>query len=269
MTEHTEHTGNTESTRHTESTESTAVAVKDQIARLGGGFMRSREVAASAAEAGYRGWQMYFAGRAGVLGDVDADVVTAATAFFPATFVRHAWEGARSVEPRTAAVARYADAAHGWGRRQLAGFSGATRLAELLDQVVAQAGVLAAPLAAGWRAVPLPADAPARVVHLAHVLREHRGAMHVVAVLAAGMHPLEAMVAGPDGVEGARYFGWREPFPVVDTALGAARARVETDTDRLEAPTWDVLSADEAAECVRLLDAALRAVGAGEGPQAG
>lgn len=230
-----------------------AAAVKDWIGRLGGGFMRSREVAAASREAGYHGWQFYFAGRCGVLGDVDADVVSAAVVFFPPDFVRQAWEAGRQVEPRPAAVARYAAAAHAWGRRQLADVDGMDRLAVLLGKVVRQLPVLAAPLAAGWRRVPLPDDPPARVTQFAHVLREHRGAMHIVACVAAGMAPLHAILAGPGGVEGARYFGWPPPYPTVDPALRAARAGVEEHTDQLAGPIWGVLDSVEAAECRHLL----------------
>jgi hypothetical protein len=240
----------------TEPDQARAGAAKGFIDRLGGGFMRSREVAAAAEDGGYRGWQMYFAGRAGVLGDVDADVVSASVTFFPADFVRRAWTGSRDIEPRPASVARYAGAAHAWGRRLLGGWEASGRLAELLGGVVEQMPVPGAPLAAGWRAVPLPADAPARVVQLAHILREHRGAMHAVAVLAAGMTPLQAILSGPGGPEGARYFGWPAPYPDVDSTVRAARARVEAHTDQLEAPTWAVLEGAAAAECLRLLEAA-------------
>jgi hypothetical protein len=232
-----------------------AASAKQAIDRLGGGFMRSREALAAGERGGYRGWQMYFAGRCGVLGDVDADVVGAAVAFFEPGLVRRAWDASRAVEPRAAAVARYAAACQDWGRRRLDGFAGAQQLAELLEPVVAAASVPAAPLFAGWRAVARADDPPARVVQLAHVLREHRGAMHAVAVLACGLTAQQAVLAGPHGEQGARYFGWRGPFPAVDDAVRAARERAEALTDALEAPVWAALG-DETAQCLGLLHAA-------------
>lgn len=232
-----------------------ARAVQGAVERLGSGFMVSRETRALRDQTGLGGWELYFAGRCGVLGDVDADVVAAAALFFPAERVRLLWDASRSAESRAQLVARYADAAHGWGRRRLDGFAGSDRLAELLEPLIAAAPATAAPLFAGWRALPLPADGPARVVHLLQILREHRGAMHGIAVLASGLTPLWAILAGPDGVDGARYFRWPGPYPTPDAAVRAARARAEELTDVLESPVWTPLG-DEADEFVRLLQAA-------------
>lgn len=232
-----------------------ARAVQGPVERLGSGFMISPETVALRSQTGLRGWEVYFAGRCGVLGEVDADVVTASVVFFPAQRVRPLWEASRSVESRGQLVARYAAAAHAWGRRRLAGFTQAERLADLLEPLVAAAPATAAPLFAGWRALTLPADAPARVVHLLEVLREHRGAMHGVAVLACGLTPLEAILASPEGVEGARYFRWPDPFLTPGPTVRAARARAEELTNILEGPVWGRLG-DQADECVSLLRAA-------------
>jgi len=44
----------------------TAVAAKPVVTGLGGAFMISSEAKAAGAEHGYRGWQLYVAGRVGV-----------------------------------------------------------------------------------------------------------------------------------------------------------------------------------------------------------
>jgi hypothetical protein len=49
------------------------------------------------------------------------------------------------------------------------------------------------------------------------VLRELRGSVHVLAVVAAGLGPLAAVLA-TGGEENARRFGWPEPFPSIDAA---------------------------------------------------
>ncbi|MHB1739225.1 MAG: SCO6745 family protein [Actinomycetes bacterium] len=223
------------------------------VSRIGGAFMTSPYARAIAERLGLDGWSTYLVGRGGVLGDVDADVVSAAMAFFPTEFVRRHWETARSVVPPAAGAVTYRDAVAGWGREHLDGLEEAARLAELLARVAEAASPVGASLFAGWRAQLPPEDPPARAAHLAHVLREHRGGMHVVAVLAAGMSPLAAILSGPRGEPNARFFGWPGPYPPVTEADRRTRAEIELLTDRLVAPAWSVLDATEQAEVARLL----------------
>jgi hypothetical protein len=238
----------------------TTAAVKAQIVRLGGSFMRSREAKAYNGETGWPGWSPYMRGRCGVLGDVDADVVTAAAGFFPAEVVRESWEHGREV-PAADTARRYAYVCQEHGRRKLAGFADADRLADLLAAVARHADVAGAPLFAGWRAMPLPADGPARAAQLTHVLRELRGGRHLTAVQATGLTPLEAVLSGgsqlvPDGADQARYFGWPEPYPEVTDELRTRRARAEELTDDLTAPAFAVLTDSAADELISLLDKA-------------
>ncbi len=72
---------------------------KKAIGALGGRFMISREVKALCDEHGLGRWEMYFRGRLGVLGEVDAEVVVAVATFFEPGFVRARWEG-RAVAAR-------------------------------------------------------------------------------------------------------------------------------------------------------------------------
>ncbi|MBG0828871.1 hypothetical protein HS041_13940 [Planomonospora sp. ID67723] len=223
--------------------------------------MISREVKAVCEQTGTPPRAMYFRGRCGVLGEVDADVVMAATVFFTADDVRANWEAGKSL-PVERAVELYAGACHDWGRRRLGDFAGAARLAELLEPVVRDASALCAPLFAGWRALPLPDDAPARVTHLMHLVRELRGGLHAVAVLAEGLTPLEAMVFSShegsplglvSGEDMARFFGWPEPYPAPGPETLARRARAEELTDRMMAPFFSALGDEESAELVELV----------------
>ena len=239
-----------------------AVAAKDLIGALGGAFMISREAKAYAQETGFAGWTPYMRGRCGVLGEVDADVVTSAVGFFPADVVRDAWEAGRSL-PAESAARRYATVCQDFARRKLAGLADADadRLAELLEAVAGNADVVGAPLAAGWRAVPLPGDGRARVVQLAHVLRELRGGLHLVAVLSRGLTPLEAVLTSrsaliPDGEGNARYFGWPEPYALPDDAVRERRTGAEELTDALVAPAFGVLDEAEGEELISLLGTA-------------
>ena len=225
--------------------------------------MFSREAKAYGMEIGAEGFiGPYMRGRAGVLGDVDADVVTAAVGFLPADIVRAAWESVPC--PAAKAAEGYARAAQEFGRRKLAGFDAPDRLAELLKAVVDNAEVAGVPLFAGWRAMPLPADAPGQVLQLTHTLRELRGGLHFLAVYAGGLSPLEAVLIGgsplADGPGQARFFGWEEPFPEVTDELRARWNEAEEVTEALITPAFDVLGASEGEELVALMTQAHAAV---------
>ncbi|MDN3357732.1 hypothetical protein [Actinomadura sp. DC4] len=226
--------------------------------------MISREAKTFAEEVGLAGWAPYFRGRCGVLGDVDADVVAAAAGFFPAETVREAWEAGAGLSPATA-TARYTVVVHDFARRKLAGFEESARLAELLQIVVDSGDTIAAPLFAGWRAVPLPEDDRARAIQLAHVVRELRGGLHIVAVLAKGLNPLEAILSGTlapyhHGEPNAEYFGWPRPYPELTEEVRSRREDAERLTDELMAPAFASLGKSEADELVALLEKAERAV---------
>lgn len=189
----------------------TAVAVKPVVVELGGGFMISPEMKAAVKDGGYRGWSLYMAGRAGVLGPTSGDVVVAALGLFEPEMVIKAWQAGLAVRPVHETVARYVDVCHEWGRNRYSDLAGVERLAELSARVVDAADPRGWPLYAGWRAVPLPDDAPARACQLLHVLREHRGAAHLSATRLAGLSPVEAIVAGPGGPDNATFLGWSPP----------------------------------------------------------
>jgi len=235
-----------------------AAACAPLVASLGGGWMISPQAKAFAKEHGLRGRQGYVLGRGSVLGDVDADVVTAAFGFWPADIIREAWDAAREVLDIPTALRDYAEACCAWGRERYTDLADAARLAELLGWVVDGADVAGLPLYAGWRAVALPDDDLGRLNQQLHVLREYRGGMHLVAVVASGLSPLQAVLSGPGGTGNAAFFGWEEPFED-SVGLQLARSEAEALTDRLVAPSWDVLGRDERLELLELLRAAAAA----------
>jgi hypothetical protein len=239
----------------------TAVQLKAPIGQFGGGFMISREAKAVCEEHGLGARELYFRGRCGVLGECDADVVNSVVVFFPPEHVEESWNGGRKL-PVERAVELYAEVCGAWGKRKLGGYDGCARIAELLQQVVDRASAVGAPLFAGWRAVPLPDDPPARAVQLMHVVRELRGGLHANAVIAAGLHPLEATLAtGHDAtpfgqVTGemiAKYFNWPEPYAVPGPGVVARRAAVEETTDDLMASVFSALGDSESDELIDLL----------------
>lgn len=239
----------------------TATEVKMPIGRLGGGFMLSREAKALCEEYDLGPRELYFRGRCGVLGECDADVVTSVAVFFPPEHVEKNWNGGRKL-PVERAVELYTRACHEWARRRLGDYDGCARIAELLQPVVENASPVGAPLFAGWRAVPLPSDAPGRAVQLMHVVRELRGGLHANAVVAAGLHPLDATLAADHGGTPlgqspgeviAKFFEWPEPYPVPGPDVIARRAAVEETTDDLMAEAFSVLTDSESDELIALL----------------
>ncbi|MFI5780879.1 hypothetical protein [Nocardia sp. NPDC051570] len=238
---------------------SVPAAVKTQIQHIGGSFMFSREAKAFAVSTGVGDFLgPYTRGRGGVLGDVDADVVTAAFGFLAPETVRRAWESVAL--PATDAAAGYLTVVQEFGRRKLGGFEQAARLADLLEAVAVTATVPGVPLFAGWRALPLPADAPARVLQLMHVLRELRGGLHLIAVTAGGLTPVQAvLISGSpfnDGVTQAKLFGWPEPFEEITPEIRGHWEEAEIVTDTLIAPAFAALDDRDGKELTELVHAA-------------
>lgn len=250
------------------SPESTAAAVAESVQRLGGAFMLDPATRESGIAHGFSAWSFYYAGRLGVLGAVDADVALAAAYFLPPGRGREAWEKGLRVLPPDAAARRFAQACRAWGRAHLAGFDAAARLTELATRAAAGAPVAGLPLFAGWRALTretadAASDDPAGALALAlHVLREHRGAVHGLAVIATGLTPLEAIVSGPYGEGHATFFGWPEPFPAA-AGLAERRAAAEELTTRLDAAAYAGLPEAERVEFLALLEAASAAAFSG------
>ena len=238
--------------------EATAAAAAGPIGKVGGAFMLSRTTMKKAPELGVDAWSFYFAGRCGVLGDVAPDVVSAALVFFPIENVRERWAEARAVVEPPVAAAAYAEACQEWGRRYLSEVEDLDRLVDLLQRVIADIDPAGAPLFAGWRAMPLADDVPAAASQQLQTMREFRGAMHGIAVLAEGLAPLEAvLIAG--GEANAEFFAWPAPYPDVEP-LRERHAAAEKATDRLAARAFRSLDDRERRELVDLLNATREAL---------
>ena len=221
----------------------TAAAAKPVVTGLGGAFMISAEAKAAGKDGGYRGWQLYVAGRAGVLGDGRR---------------RGGRRGARLPPPRPGAAGlggRPGRRAAGRDRRPVR--RGVPRLGPApLRRAgrgrpagrAARAGRAAPPtrpgwpLFAAWRAQPLPDDGPGRVVQLLHVLREHRGGAHLGAVRSRrAERRWRRSSPAPGDRATPTFFGWPEPLPEVTDELRARLAQAEEATDAQVGPAYAVL----------------------------
>ena len=141
--------------------------------------MISAEAKAAGKDGGYRGWQLYLAGRAGVLGDVGTEVCTRRSASCTPTWCAPAGRAGRRSRrcPRRCALRRGVPLL---GPDRYAGLAEADRLADLLERVAraADAGGLGRCSPPGGPS-RCPTTRPAGWSQLLHVLREHRGGAHL------------------------------------------------------------------------------------------
>lgn len=197
----------------------------------------------------------YAVGRLGVLGDCPVDNVVAAAHFWEPDLLRRKTEAGRAVTTPAEGAAVYARICQEWGEDRLGGFPDVVRLGDLCERVVSSARPHGAPTFVGWRDQPLPNPGPGRTFQLCQTMRELRFGRHCIAAEAMGMSPLEAILSGPAGEWNAEFFGWPRPYPDVGD-LAVRRDEVETLTDQLHAPDFEVLSDTERDELRDLAKAA-------------
>lgn len=231
--------------------------VAGPVGQLGGGFMFDPATAERGNALGMPGWTYYHLGRGGAMGDVAPETVVAAFGFFPAALVTKAWLKGLSVTTPTAAAQQYAGSCARYGRRwdDLPGPADAARLAALLGAVNDHAEPMGLALFAGWRALAArTAGEPdvtdgGRLALALMAARELRGGLHLLAVRACGVTPLEALVSGRNGPGNAEFFGWPQPWP--DAGVASDRmAEAERLTDVLAEQAFEGLSGAERAELV-------------------
>ena len=229
----------------------TAIATAPAISAVGSHFMLDGNTYKRGAELGFQGLDFYVCGRGGVLGDVDADVVSAAFTFLEPGNVRTLWDQGRAVMAPAEAAAAFAGCCADWAEAHVPDGFDAARLAELAGAVVATARPACATAFAGWRALPVPAAPKAAAVHQMNVLRELRNGLHGAAVIAAGLTPLQAVSLRSPQMVGL--FGWPEP---ADTeGLQEAWAGAEAQTNVAMAHAFDGLTDGERVELVDLTGA--------------
>jgi hypothetical protein len=234
-------------------------------------------------------WDGYFAGRAAPLGLAPAEVVHAVFYnFADGEVARHIpWVWGKTTPQEAIAVRERGSAA---ALRQMIGELADSptlvRVADLATRAAVSAPTEGRALYAGLRALDVPEEPVARLWHAATMLREHRGDGHNAALVAHGIGGTEAhvLLALSLGMK-AEEFGRVHHLPkeqlaavvdglrgrgLVDAAGGftdagrETRERIETLTDELAAPAYDVLTADELDELVTGLEPVAAAVQAAE-----
>lgn len=175
-------------------------------------FMLHPETYGGSVAAGYENpLAGYVAGRGGVLGEATGATVAAVFAVFEPTGLAALWDEGVKVRGALPAAAVYWEQTAEFGRRYLSSAEGLERIAELGEKLVAAAPTAGLPLYAGWRAMPLADDAPARALQVMFVLRELRAGLHFNALSLSGITPIEAHMLNK-GPKYAAMFGWPEPF---------------------------------------------------------
>jgi hypothetical protein len=220
-------------------------------------FMLHPETYGGSVAAGYRNpLSGYVAGRGGVLGEATGPTVGAVFAVFEPTGLAALWDEGVAVRGAAGAADVYWNQAAEFGRKYLSGAEGLDRITALGEKLIAATPVAGLPLFAGWRAMPLADDAPARALQVMFVLRELRAGLHFNALSLSGVTPVEAHMLNK-GPEYAAMFGW--PGPFADGADKQDRyVEAEYATNRRMAEIFaSALDADEAQELARLSTEAL------------
>ena len=224
------------------------------LATIVGAFAESPQTLRRARLLGLSGWAYHVSARAGALGEVRPETVAAAIGFIAPEAVIDGWEStAKSSAPMEVANWHLHELCK-WGIEQIGGFPRLSRLLELSGTVVDAVDHAALPLFAAWRAMPAPDEAPgARAAVILHLLHEHRLGVHLVAVRASGLTPLQAIIAGPEGETGAVAFGWQPPYP---SAGPIVRRLMWADSvaDALAGQAYGALDMAERIELVGLLE---------------
>ena len=200
------------------------------------------ETQAKGAELGLKGPMFYFAGRGGVLGDCDADVVAAAFGYFNPAVIRRAWESATAIRPAREIGRAHFECCADLGRQKLGGVANLAAFVEAADAVNRAADPDGLALYAAFKAEPLASDLLGRAMQLVAVLREFRGSAHLIAVRASGLTSKQAHFSKrPNDVA---MFGWTpEDAPVLDDDVANRMKAAEDLTDHIVLPAYSVLDA--------------------------
>lgn len=239
--------------------EECAARTTPAVSGLASHFMLDGNTYKKGAAQGFAGLDFYAAGRAGVLGRLDADEVVQAFGFFEPNAVAGWLEQAGNVMSPEECSAAFMACGYDWADEHLGDDVDWARLSELLGKAIAAAPDDDLPLFRAWRGAPEPDRGDkALALHRFHVLRELRNELHVQAVASAGLQPLEALAVKTPQM--APIFGWTGELPEVGDDQRGKHAEAEAETNRRMAPAFAGLDDAERDELVALADAAVAAV---------
>ena len=259
--------------------EAAALSVDEVIAQAcpsihaaGSGYYSAPSTLARGRELGLDGTvrTFYMIGRGGVLGDVDAALVESSFGYFEPSYIEKAWNSVREIVSPAEGARAYAQCCADVGRLALENASWVEEYCAAASTVIASADPVGLPMYAAYRVLPVAEDPAAQAMQLTVVLRELRGAVHLLAVRACGLSGRNAHLAERPHM--AASFGWSpDEVDSITSADRDALRRSETMTDDLLKPAFGALDQAGARALVdgsRLIFDALLAAGWG-GPTRG
>lgn len=189
-----------------------ATAIAPTIGSIGSKYMLDPETMAHGAAAGYpNGFAYYVAGRGGVLGDVESDVIFSAFMFFERSLIDKLWKAGVAIEGARAAGKRYMQSCDAWGVKNMSSIKDLAKFIAPAEKLVSKVDVSGLSLFAGLRAEPLPTDEVARAYRLITLLRELRGCLHIAACVTFGMSAVDATILS-SGEGMAKMHGFNGPY---------------------------------------------------------
>ena len=209
------------------------------VNKAGDRFYFDADTMARGKELGLDGFRFYFLGRGGVLGDVEPAVIVAAFGYFSPGVVELMWDSAKQVVAPREAAREYLACADRFGIAKLDGIDVLDAFNDAAETVIASVDRSALPLFAGIAAEPLPDHPAARAYRNVCILRELRGSVHLLAIVATGVSPLVAhAIRRPGDVTS---FGW-ESAPDISDEDRSRLDVVDELTDRLLVPSIEALT---------------------------
>lgn len=219
-------------------------ATAGPVGGLGAKYYFHPDTLAAGKDLGLDGFRFYFLGRGGMIGNVGAPVVLSAFGYFNPDVATKMWESGREIcDPATAAT-RMLQCNAELGRAALGDIDGLDAFCQAAEATCDRTDPAALALYAGAVSQPLPEDLPARAMQNLINHRELRGSLHLAAIVATGLDPVEAHAQRRPG--DMELFGWPADRRAID---GTAELLAGADelTDRMHAQLWAPASDSERA----------------------
>lgn len=217
------------------STLDTITAIAGPTGDIGASFYFDPATVAAGKELGLNGFYFYVLGRGGALGDVGPAIVSAAFGYFNPDTIAATWQKASAIMAPSAVAQAYWDECGRRGSERFADIDSDVLSAyvEAADIVIDHADLAALPLFAGTAQLGCTDALPGLAMQKAAVLRELRGSVHLLAVLASGLSDAQAHAIKRPG--DVAVFGWEEAPAVPidgDERMDAAEALTNSLLER-------------------------------------
>ncbi len=233
-------------------------AVSPQFQNIGALHYFGPKAKAAAESLGIDQFRFYFAGRGGVLGEVDTEVMLSTFGYFNPDLVAKMWSTSKERCDVTAAATAQLQVAYDIGDELLADVEGLAESAAALGVLMNSVDVAGLPLFAGFLAQPVPTSPAHAFMHQAILFRELRGSIHLAAIAAAGCRSRVAhQIRRPNDLE---MFGYTEPIEVPDAERAAYDAVEPLTNAAMVVHCTSALTADQRDQIAAAADAATAAV---------